>query len=114
MEGVGVQGGMIWLIHLLHPVSSLKWLEQHLLYARYAHIPIGNIPSDVTILAADVFYARHLYRGNHVLWASTSPLPDLGGKEEDDQRLTGSADHVLSLNFPAAYNTVCVEVGSCS
>ena len=64
----------------------------------------------MTILAADVFYARHLHRSNHVLWASTSPLPDLGGKEEDDQRLTGSADHVMSLNFPAAYNTVCVEV----
>ena len=81
------------------------------MYARYVHVPIGNVPEDLSMLAADVFYARHLLKQNHVLWASNAPAPDLGGKEEDDHRLTSSEqDHVLSLNFPAAYNTVCVEV----
>ena len=93
------------------PSSSLKWLEHNSTYARYVHVPIGNVPEDLSTLSADLFYARHLLKNNHVLWASNSPVPDLGGKEEDDHRLMSSEqDHVLCLNFPAAYNTTCVEV----
>ena len=56
--------------------------------ARYFHIPVGNIPAnDPFIFAADIFYARHLSRSNHVLWISPTDRPDLGGKEEDNFRL---------------------------
>ena len=47
--------------------------------ARYAHIPVGNIPSDPALFVSDVFYSRHLLRHNHVLWASPTDKPDLGG-----------------------------------
>ena len=58
-----------------------------LLNARYFHIPIGNIPAgDAALYAADIFYARHLQKHNHLLWMSATDRPDLGGKEEDDNR----------------------------
>ena len=47
--------------------------------ARYAHIPLGNIPSDPALFVSDVFYSRHLIRHNHVLWVSPTDKPDLGG-----------------------------------
>ena len=33
-----------------------------------------------------MFYARNLEKNNHVLWLSPGERPDLGGKEEDDNR----------------------------
>ena len=54
--------------------------------ARYFHVPVGNVPSDPTLFAADLFFARHLQKHNHVLWMSPTDRPDLGGKEEDDNR----------------------------
>ena len=61
---------VMWLLH------TQNQLEQ----ARFAHIPIGNLPADVSTYVADVFYSRHLLRHNHVLWASLSDRPDLGGE----------------------------------
>lgn len=42
---------------------------------------------DPYLFISDVFYARHLQKHGHVLWASPSDKPDLGGQEEDDHRL---------------------------
>ena len=53
---------------------------------RYLHIPLGNMPKDVTLFGCDLFFARHLYKHNHVLWCSPTERPDLGGKEADDNR----------------------------
>ena len=57
------------------------WLQNQLEQARYAHVPLGNIPSDPALFVSDVFYSRHLLRHNHVLWASPTDKPDLGGTE---------------------------------
>lgn len=54
--------------------------------AQYFHVPVGNVASDPTLFAADVFYARHLQKHNHLLWMSPTDRPDLGGKEDDDNR----------------------------
>ena len=62
-------------IALLHMQPLQNQLEQ----ARYAHVPFGNIPSDPALFVSDVFYSRHLLRHNHVLWASPTDKPDLGG-----------------------------------
>ena len=56
--------------------NTQNQLEQ----ARYAHVPIGNLPTDIASFVSDVFYSRHLLRHNHVLWASLSDRPDLGGE----------------------------------
>nr|KAG5708707.1 hypothetical protein BaRGS_034924 [Batillaria attramentaria] len=61
----------------------LAMMEQ----CRYFHIPIGNMPRDITMFGCDLFFARHLRKHNHILWSSTSERPDLGGKEADDNRL---------------------------
>ena len=57
------------------------WLQNQLEQVRYAHVPLGNIPSDPALFVSDVFYSRHLLRHNHVLWASPTDKPDLGGTE---------------------------------
>lgn len=49
-------------------------------------MPVGNVPSDPTLFAGDLFYARHLQKHNHLLWMSPTDRPDLGGKEDDDNR----------------------------
>ena len=40
-----------------------------------------------TEFGCDLFFARYLWKSNHLLWASGSGQPDLGGKEVHDQRL---------------------------
>ena len=54
--------------------------------AQYFHVPVGNVSSDPTLFASDLFYARHLQKHNHLLWMSPTDRPDLGGKEDDDNR----------------------------
>ncbi len=44
-------------------------------------------PICTTEFGCDLFYARHLAKQNHILWASGTSRPDFGGKEVDDQRL---------------------------
>ena len=53
--------------------------QNQLELSRYAHIPLGNLSRDPSILVSDVFFSRHLVKHNHVLWVSPSDRPDLGG-----------------------------------
>ena len=55
--------------------------------ARFYHLPIGNIPDDVMLYGADIFYARSLQKSGQLLWCSKSARPDLGGREKDLARL---------------------------
>jgi DNA polymerase epsilon subunit 1 len=75
-------------------------------------VPIGNLPADYKTFVSDVFFARALKHENHLLWVSSSALPDLGGTEEDDNRLMmdGDADTVPRINNAGVYPYVCVEV----
>ncbi|KAK7499885.1 hypothetical protein BaRGS_00008976, partial [Batillaria attramentaria] len=79
---------------------------------RYFHIPIGNMPRDITMFGCDLFFARHLRKHNHILWSSTSERPDLGGKEADDNRLCMEMEESSNfvINNSGAYHTVCVEL----
>ena len=62
------------------------FLQTQLEMAQYFHVPVGNVSSDPTLFASDLFYARHLQKHNHLLWMSPTDRPDLGGKEDDDNR----------------------------
>ena len=73
---------------LMHKMEIEKMLEQ----ARYYHIPIGNIPEDVVLFGADIFYARSLQRAGQLLWCSKSSRPDLGGREKDLARLEADSE----------------------
>lgn len=78
---------------------------------RYFHIPIGNLPEDISTFGSDLFFARHLQRHSHLLWLSPTSRPDLGGKEADDNRLVMEFDDQASveINCPGCYST-----GGCS
>lgn len=60
--------------------SSSLTVKDYTDWARYLHVPIGSVPSDAGMFGLDLFFARHLQRAGHVLWASPSSRPDLGGK----------------------------------
>lgn len=81
---------------------------------RYFHVPIGNMPSDPTLFGADLFYARHLVKHNFVLWCSNTDRPDLGGRENDDNRLMSEVEELSGCthNSSGAYGSVCVELES--
>ncbi len=73
----------IIILHCITIVLQFVFLHslvQNQLYqARYAHVPIGNLPSNPALFVSDVFYSRHLVKHNHLLWISPSDTPDLGG-----------------------------------
>ncbi|CAJ0927336.1 unnamed protein product, partial [Mesorhabditis belari] len=97
-----------------HYFYSFIYLEDYVEWARYMHIPLGNIPPDTAQFAIDLFFARHLTRSGHILWASPSSRPDLGGKELDDTRLVVdwqplNEDQAI-LSKPAFCGNVCLEL----
>lgn len=88
------------------------WLANQLETARYAHVPVGNLPADYPTAVLDIFFARALRKHNHLLWVSPSSRPDLGGREDDDNRLMTEIeeDTGLHINEPGVYKTICVQM----
>lgn len=84
---------------LRHYLNSETILELTAEQARYFHVPLGNLPADPTIFAADLFYARHLMKHNFLLWCSPTERPDLGGREADDNRFvtTFCSSHSITM-----------------
>ncbi|CAL8327108.1 unnamed protein product, partial [Arctogadus glacialis] len=95
-----------------HYLNLDSCLSQAFDMARYYHLPVGNLPQDVSIFGSDLFLARHLRKHNHLLWMSPTTRPDLGGREADDSRLVMESDDRVSveINSPGCYSTVCVEL----
>ncbi|VDK32832.1 unnamed protein product [Taenia asiatica] len=110
-------------------LQSEARFENQLELARYLHIPVGNVPVaeapvrveasgngapavETTEFGCDLFFARHLWKSNQVLWASGSTQPDFGGKEVYDQRLLLEMEeaNVVELNRPGCYRHVCVDL----
>ncbi|CAC5377738.1 POLE [Mytilus coruscus] len=77
-------------------------LNGYMEQCRYLHIPVGNMPKDVTLFGCDLFFARHLLKHNHVLWCSPTERPDLGGKEADDNRLCTELEENCFLKLDIA------------
>ncbi|TDH12869.1 hypothetical protein EPR50_G00050310 [Perca flavescens] len=95
-----------------HYLNLDSCLSQAFDMARYFHLPVGNLPQDVSIFGSDLFLARHLRKHNHLLWLSPTARPDLGGKEADDSRLVMESDErgSVEINAQGCYSTVCVEL----
>uniref|UniRef100_A0A5K3FMW5 DNA polymerase epsilon catalytic subunit n=1 Tax=Mesocestoides corti TaxID=53468 RepID=A0A5K3FMW5_MESCO len=116
-------------------LQSEARFENQLELARYFHVPVGNLPvaespsrlsassaeGDAPPIAApicttefgcDLFFARHLAKQNHILWASGSSRPDFGGKEVDDQRLMLEMEeaNIVEVNCKGCYRHVCVDL----
>ncbi|XP_043925704.1 DNA polymerase epsilon catalytic subunit A [Protopterus annectens] len=90
-----------------HYLNLDSCLSQAFEMARYYHIPVGNLPEDISTYGSDLFFARHLRRHNHLFWLSPTSRPDLGGKEADDNRLVMEFDERASveINNPGCYST---------
>uniref|UniRef100_A0A4W3JDP1 DNA polymerase epsilon catalytic subunit n=1 Tax=Callorhinchus milii TaxID=7868 RepID=A0A4W3JDP1_CALMI len=97
-----------------HYLSLDSVLSKAFEMARYYHIPIGNLPDDISIFGSDLFFSRHLRRHNHLLWLSPTSRPDLGGKEADDSRLVMEYDErsAVEINNPDCYSTGILAVNS--
>nr|XP_020761351.1 DNA polymerase epsilon catalytic subunit A isoform X4 [Odocoileus virginianus texanus] len=95
-----------------HYLNLDTCLSQAFEMSRYFHIPVGNLPEDISTFGSDLFFARHLQRHNHLLWLSPMSRPDLGGKEADDNRLVMEFDDQapVEINSSGCYSTVCVEL----
>ncbi|XP_004276670.1 DNA polymerase epsilon catalytic subunit A isoform X1 [Orcinus orca] len=95
-----------------HYLNLDTCLSQAFEMSRYFHIPVGNLPEDISTFGSDLFFARHLQRHNHLLWLSSTSRPDLGGKEADDNRLVVEFDDraPVEVNSSGCYSTVCVEL----
>lgn len=95
-----------------HYLNLDSCLSQAFDMARYYHLPVGNLPQDISIFGSDLFLARHLRKHNHLLWLSPTARPDLGGKEADDSRLVMESDErgSMEINSHGCYSTVCVEL----
>ncbi|XP_070151700.1 DNA polymerase epsilon catalytic subunit 1 isoform X2 [Polyergus mexicanus] len=95
-----------------HYLKNQQIVELMAEQCRFFHAPIGNIPADPTLFGADLFYARHLHRNNFVLWCSPTEKPDLGGSENDDNRLLTDFEESsnCAANNPGTYSSVCVQL----
>ncbi|XP_018571015.1 DNA polymerase epsilon catalytic subunit A [Anoplophora glabripennis] len=95
-----------------HYLNSERMLEYMTEQCRYFHVPLGNMPDDPAIFGADLFFARHLEKHNHVLWCSPTDKPDFGGSQENDARLLAENQEGSSevCNTQGWYSSVCVEL----
>ncbi|CAN0189596.1 unnamed protein product, partial [Ectocarpus sp. 4 AP-2014] len=87
-----------------------RWLADRLLCARYAHLPLANIGADAPCAMADAFFGRLLRHNRHVLWASETSRPDLGGTEGDDNDIWAEDLASPTILQPGAYRNICIEL----
>jgi len=100
------------------------WLRERARLAAYAHLPLGNFGDDWVVCVADAFFSRALRDAGHLLWASPSGEPDLGGGAADAAGAAGASaaaaaaaalgseedDAAAHACVPGAYRSCCVEL----
>ncbi|KAI9489936.1 hypothetical protein BDB00DRAFT_875783 [Zychaea mexicana] len=85
-----------------------NWVDQKIEQARYANVPLCNIPDDSYTFIADILFARRLHKSDMLLWWSSGSKPDLGGREKDDNAV--EEPEWPEISNPAAYQNVCIEM----
>ncbi|KAI9013156.1 hypothetical protein BC832DRAFT_282542 [Gaertneriomyces semiglobifer] len=95
---------------MMHYLTLNDFLKERIALSRYADVPFCNIAFDYTAFLADLGLARRLKRADMILWYSLSEKPDLGGREQDDNRFELEELVNPEINLPGAYDTVTIEV----
>ncbi|EQC32684.1 hypothetical protein SDRG_09658 [Saprolegnia diclina VS20] len=78
--------------------------------ARYAQLPLGNMTGDPAVVMLDAMFARVLHRQQHLLWASSTNSPDLGGREAPLDDLLQASTSSLPVCVSGAYAEFSVEL----
>ncbi|PVU88703.1 hypothetical protein BB559_005442 [Furculomyces boomerangus] len=110
-----------------------EYIYERMVISELSDVPMGNLPADdPATLVGDLLLARKLIETKHILWWSSSGMPDLGGREDDetgtfgiadlahlrsfggndnsDNGVSGSGREVLYLNNTGAYHSVNIEM----
>jgi DNA polymerase epsilon subunit 1 len=87
-------------------------IKRRIEVAAYFDLPLSNLEVDFAVLAADVDFARRLTAQDMVLWWSSAPAPDLGGREQDNNNAGQPIEEVenLEMSKPGCYSNVVFEV----
>ncbi|PWN28583.1 putative POL2-DNA polymerase epsilon, calytic subunit A [Jaminaea rosea] len=88
------------------------WIKRWIEIAAYFDLPLCNLERDFAVFGADVDFARRLAAQDHVLWWSSSPAPDLGGREQDNHTAGQPIEEVenVEISKPGCYTNVVFEV----
>ncbi|KAH9822597.1 hypothetical protein DFH28DRAFT_458835 [Melampsora americana] len=94
-----------------HFLRASSFIHERILQAEQFDVPLCNFESDAASFLMDLEFCKKLTRSDHVLWWSSSPKPDLGGRENDI-----NAQQVLeTLSSPeisvmGAYSNASIEL----
>lgn len=95
----------------IHSYLTLgTWIDEKVRQARYANVPICNIPDDAYLFLADILFARRLMKNDMVLWWSEATKPDLGGREEDENLAAITDIEHPQISNASIYYNVCIEI----
>jgi DNA polymerase epsilon subunit 1 len=86
------------------------WISEQIDLAKYCNIPVGNLEQDTPIFIYDLQVARQLKEKEVVLWYSSSPKPDLGGKEDDEHRQSVLHSKATEVSVSGCFENVCVSL----
>lgn len=109
LDAIGWQTQSIRKIMALY-FTVEQWLGDQIQLANYADVPLCNIENDWSLALMDLFLARKLQKQDMVLWYSPSEKPDLGGRQEDENRSVLTLGSDIEINLPGSYNNVTLDI----
>ncbi|KAK9447075.1 uncharacterized protein V1518DRAFT_422137 [Limtongia smithiae] len=95
---------------VLHYMGISGRVSQLFTMAQYSNIPLGNLKGEDARFVIDVQYARKLQEANVILWWSSMPFADNGGREKDMSLLTTENLTMPVVNNANLYENVCIEL----
>lgn len=93
-----------------HFMNLSDFVTDRIELCRYADIPLCNVENDYTLFLSDLFLSRRLVKQDMLLWCSASSKPDLGGSEQDDNRVSLDEFQNPEINNPGTFENICVEI----
>ncbi|KAG0139468.1 hypothetical protein CROQUDRAFT_111607 [Cronartium quercuum f. sp. fusiforme G11] len=94
-----------------HFLRASSFIHERILQAEQFDVPMCNFENDAASFVMDLEFSKKLTHSDHLLWWSSSPKPDLGGRENDI-----NAQQVLeTLSSPeisvmGAYSNASIEL----
>lgn len=88
--------------------ASFDSFADRLNCARYAHIPLCNLDTDLASQMCDVSFARLLQSNKHILWCAGGEDPDLGGHMTES--LLDDIQVYTNTNDSGVYRSFCFDI----